>query len=95
MAIKVFVKPITSVQYVGDPPSQFVVNLPLLIAQSTALEVNGFEVSLAIPIGTTPAAVYQLAYDALLQFCADNGMETPTKADVYGYVPMDFSMLLP
>ena len=56
---------------------------------------NSVAFSLDIPPATTPYEVYGLLFQDVLANCARLNLDTPTKADVFGYIPASFDILLP
>jgi len=98
--IKIFVRDIETASYVSVPADGFRLTGTYIAARSTGGDNDGpanDEVSFAFtfPLNSSPAGVYQSLYDQILADCTANGWETPTKADIFCWVPMDFSLLIP
>ena len=99
MAVKVICHEATFGGYAGSPP-QFQVSVPYSVYQSNGGVDDApryFEdvVSLNMDIGSTPEDVFAGVYSTIQSACSACGYPTPTKADMYGYVPTSFLTLLP
>lgn len=96
--IKVFIQPLHRADYRGSPAISFEFTVPYVVSMS---EVNGEPLTeqgfLTVEIGidSSPASVYAVVYEKIKALCAANGWPEPSKADVFGFVPMDFNTLIP
>lgn len=100
MAIKVFMQDMKEARYGGNPATTFFLKCKCLIAASSGGDNDGprgeeVEFEFSFPVDSTPAQVYAMAYQAILDKCVEIGYETPAKTDIYAWVPMDFSILVP
>lgn len=100
MAIKVFCKHPEFVGYQTNPPDIFLVTASFVIFEDTGGENNGprsYEemVTLYLPLGSSPTDAFQEVYTAILAACAANSFATPTKADIFSWSPMPFTVLVP
>lgn len=100
MAIKVFLKDVDSANYHGNPADRFEMIVPYRISISSGGPDGGpfgdegqFQVS--FPLDTSPAQVYAICYQKVLDLCVERGYETPAKTDIYTWLPTDFSVLIP
>lgn len=98
MAITAFVGPIKECIYVGDPPSQFSMNVPLMLANGVAGTVTTYgptDEQFTFPTTAIPIDVYQQIYDRIVELADTLGFDEPAKSDVHGYLPTNFAVLLP
>lgn len=101
MAVKVFLHDMNRAFYRSNPSASFEIELNYSICLSDGLPPNNDPhteegaMVLEFPVTSNPNEVYQMAYDEVLAICAANGWETPTKADIYTWLPMTFSQILP
>jgi len=101
VAIKIFVRDIQSADYVSVPADGFRLTGTYIAARDTGRDGDNGpatdEVSFAFtfPLDSSPAGVYQSLYDQILADCAAHGWSTPTKSDIFCWVPMDFTLLIP
>jgi hypothetical protein len=101
MAIKVFVRDIDRADYVSVPADGFRLQGTYLVARSSGRTGDNGPVTdemgfvFEFPLSSSPAGVYMALYQQVLADCAANGWETPAKTDIFGWIPMDFSLLIP
>lgn len=99
--IKVFVRDITTADYVSVPADGFRLGGTYLAARSTGRDgdngptTDEVAFDFTFPLDSSPAGVYQSLYGRILADCAARGWDTPAKSDIYGWIPMDFSLLIP
>jgi hypothetical protein len=96
MSIKAFCALPITYGYQGDPASGFAisVNYTLYNSDMVGIEVNG-STRVNVALDATPAVVYQQVYTDIVNQCTDQGWPTPAPSDIYAYVPVDFSTLIP
>jgi hypothetical protein len=95
MAVKVFCTLPTIQGYQVDPPNSFLVDIVFTIYTSDPIAVQNGSTSVTVPIGTSPYAVYGEVYQKIVDITTQYQLETPTKNDIFGYIPTPFSILLP
>lgn len=100
MPVKVFIRDIDRADYVSIPADGFRLQGTYMIARSVGddgITPQTHDVSFVFqfPLNSSPVGVYQALYDQILSDCTANGWETPAKTDIYGWIPMDFSLLIP
>lgn len=101
MAVKVFLHDISRAYYRGMPADAFEIELNYSICLSDGLPPDNYphteegSMLLQFPITSSPNEVYQRAWDEIVSICTTNGWEVPTKADVYAWLPVTFSQILP
>jgi hypothetical protein len=101
MAVKVFFHDISRAFYRGNPVASFEIELNYAVCLSSGLpplsdpHTEEGSMVLEFPVTASPNEVYQKAYDKLLALCTENGWESPTKADIYTWLPTTFDQLLP
>lgn len=97
MATTVFCMPVNAdISYEGDPVDVFRLSFRVKLSSSLDRRNEDRDIVVRIPVGTSPAQVYQTVFDEIVNIAENDVlMETPTKDDVYGYIPMTFSVLLP
>lgn len=100
MAIKIFIRDIDQADYVSVPADGFRLQGEYRVARSVGddgVTPQSHQVSYAFtfPLSSPPEGVYQALYAQILADCAANGWETPAKSDIFGWIPMDFSLLIP
>ena len=96
MSIKIFCALPVTVGYQGDPASAFAITVTFQLYNSDEVgNVLTGATSVNVPIGGTPADVYTQVYTDILAQCASVGWPTPAPSDIYAYLPVDFSTLIP
>ena len=100
MAIKVFIRDMDRGDYVSVPADAFRIQGTYRVSRSAGddgITPQADEITYAIqfPLSSDPSSVYQALYAEILDRCATNGWETPAKTDIFGWIPMDFSLLIP
>jgi len=92
MQIKVFCS-LPGVQGFTDQ-NTFHIAVDYIIYRSTP-ESHSDSVSIDYPVDENPVMTYANVYQHILNTCSQLGWETPTKADIFGFVPVPFYMLVP
>lgn len=100
MAIKVFCGEAHFEGYQTNPPDIFLIVVSYRIHEDTGGENNGPRYvesmsTLYMPLNSTPLDVYEQLFDEIVATAIAEGYSTPTKADVYGFVPFSFATLIP
>jgi hypothetical protein len=99
--IKVFIRDIDRADYVSIPADGFRLQGTYFAARSSGREgddgpqTDEMSFVFQLPLNSQPTDVYQAIYDQVLSDCSANGWDTPAKTDIYGWIPLDFSMLIP
>jgi hypothetical protein len=84
--------------YDGDPVDSFRIHVDYVVHFVNDEGVSGHVGSACdvyIPLDSSPFTVFGDVYADILTYCATNGYTTPTKADIFGYVPASFTQLIP
>ena len=101
MAVKVFLHDINRAYYRGNPPENFEIEVNYSICLSSGLPPNDDPhteegaMVLQFPVTSGPNEVFQKAWEEVVNICTANSWEVPVKADVYSWIPLDFSTILP
>ena len=95
MAVKVFLGLPTFNGYVGAPADHFTIEMSLQMFNSDGPQAESDSLALDIPLSATPPQVYGLAYAAVCGKVAGLLWPTPTKEDVFGFLPTPISVVLP
>lgn len=101
MTVKVFLQVIKRGYYRGNPPTAFEIELGYSVCLSSGLmpfddpHTEEGAMLMQFPLDTTPAAVYQKAWEMIQETCLGNGWEVPKKSDVYAWIPLTLADLLP
>jgi hypothetical protein len=94
MSVKIFCGQANVTGYTEG--SIFNFSIPFQVYQDQGIPYIASEVLLSVPSGTTPYAVYALAYQMILDKCISEGVtQVPTKNDIFCYVPTTMSVILP
>lgn len=100
MAIKVFCAQPQFGGYQTNPSDVFLITVGYEVFEDTGGENNGPRAlagmsTLYMPLGSTPLDVYETLHSEILTACSTEGYSTPAKADIFGFVPASFAVLIP
>jgi hypothetical protein len=94
MAVKVFCLPPNIGGYQADGTFKITINFSIY-TDTPAVNYMNNSFELNLPLGTNPYSVYSEVFQTIVSFAVQNGFAEPTKADVFGYIPTPFAVLLP
>ena len=97
--IKIFIHPTKDMYYVNNPVDGFQMRIEWTVVMS-ADPITGEPRTLQMmsvldfPLTSLPADVFGSAYSNIISECSANGWETPSKSDIYAWLPTDFQTLM-
>lgn len=81
--------------YIQDPPLTFRMSVPIRIFESEGMTATSQDLDVDIANGVPPESIYQGIYERILEICVTRGFDPPAKSDIFGYLPITFTILLP
>ena len=95
MAIKFFLDVPVIGGYGGDPVDHFNFNIPYKVFVDDPLTAESGSLEVAAPLAKSGPEVIGLVYSMVLAECATHEWPIPTKEDIFGFLPLAFSQILP